>query len=130
MKPDNLISRMPPELPATAAEHLEHRQLKKERTLNDQVEELHLILVENPQYRAYLRAVVDPQAVEGSLSTDNVMAAMMIRDRAKKVDSEVKDEKLATIILSLGVVLRRYGFSRKQRRNELGGKIVPQDNED
>jgi hypothetical protein len=106
------------------------RQIKAERTLNDLVEDLHRILVnEDPKYRAYLRATYDAHAVEGSLAADNVLAAMIIRDKAKEVGStEVAAEKLAIINLALGVVLRRYKASRKQRRNMVGGEEVPSDN--
>ena len=34
-------------------------------------------------------------------------------------------KKLAIINMALGVVLRRYNASRKQRRNELHGEQVP-----
>jgi len=54
-----------------------------------------------------------------------VMAAMMIRDLAKARSSEVAKEKLAVISLALGVVLRRYKASRKQRRNMVAGEEVP-----
>lgn len=114
---------MPPELPA----HIEdwQRKIKQERTLNDMIEDVHRVLVEDPQYRSYLRASWDSQAVEGSLSCDNTMAAIMIRNKAKDMGSDVASEKLATINQSLGVVLRRYGASRKERRNTVGGEIVP-----
>jgi hypothetical protein len=103
------------------------RKIKAERTLNDLVEELHrMVWDSDPRYRALLKAVYDEQAVEGSLSCDNTLAAMALRDKAEKMDgNEVKNEKLATINKALGVVLRRYGQSRKERRNMLGGEIVP-----
>jgi|SRR5215475_4512078 len=103
------------------------RQLKAERTLNDLVEDIHRILVnEDPKYRGYLRATYDAHAVEGSLAADNVLAAMIIREKAKEIgSSEVAAEKLAIINLALGVVLRRYHASRKQRRNTVGGEQVP-----
>jgi hypothetical protein len=66
--------------------------------------------------------------VEGSLAADNIMAAEMIRDKAKAAGSELASEKLATISKALGVVQRRYGFSRKERRNMVRGEIVPGDN--
>ena len=108
---------------------------KAERTLNDLVEDLHRALVnENPEYRAYLRATYDAHAVEGSLAADNVLAAMIIRTKAKNdasgLYSEVAEEKLAIINLALGVVLRRYHASRKQRRNTVGGEEVPSENGD
>jgi len=104
--------------------------MKAERTLNDLVEDIHRVLVnENAEYRAYLRAVYDAHAVEGSLAADNVMAAMIIRQKAVDIGStEVAQEKLAIINLALGVVLRRYHSSRKQRRNTVDGEEVPSDN--
>lgn len=109
-----------------------NREHGAERTLNDLIEDIHRILVnEDPKYRAYLRATYDQHAVEGSLSADNVLAAMIIRDKAKEIgSSEVAQEKLAIINMALGVVLRRYKASRKQRRNMLGGEEVPGDNGD
>ena len=106
------------------------RHLKAERTLNDLVEDIHRILVnEDDKYRAYLRATYDAHAVEGSLAADNVLAAMMIREKAKEIGStEVAEEKLAIINLALGVVLRRYHASRKQRRDTVGGEEVPNEN--
>lgn len=102
------------------------RHIKAERTLNDLVEDIHRILVnENPDYRRYLRAVYDAHAVEGSLAADNYKACDLIRAKAKEIGSEIQEEKLAIINLALGVVLRRYRASRKQRRNMLGGEEVP-----
>ena len=108
------------------------RQIKSERTLNDLVEDIHRVLVnENAEYRAYLRAVYDQHAVEGSLSADNVFACMLIRKKAKEIGStEVAEEKVGVINFALNVVLRRYKMSRRQRRNMLGGQIVPQNGED
>lgn len=115
----------PPELPAVIEDW--HRFLKTERTINDEVEDIHRMLVKEPQYRAYLWATWDEQAVEGSLSADNTMAAQMIRDKAKALadDHPLTKEKLATISKSLGVVLRRYHASRKERRQTVSGEVVP-----
>lgn len=120
-----------PPLPAKIEEW--ERSLKGERTLNDQVEDIHRLLVnESGRYRDLLRAVYDQHAVEGSLSADNVLAALLIREKAKTIGyQEIEKEKLAIINMALGVVLRRYKATRKQRRNMLDGKIVPDgDNED
>jgi hypothetical protein len=106
------------------------RYIKAERTLNDLVEDIHRVLVnESVEYRALLRATWDSHAVEGSCSMDNAVAVQMIRDKAKELGNypEVAAEKLATINSALGVVLRRYKASRKQRRNMVGGQIVPVD---
>ena len=103
------------------------RYIKTERSFNDVVEEVHRVLVpESAEYRALLRATYDAHAVEGSLAADNVLACMMIREKAKDSGiSEIANEKLAIINMALGVVLRRYHASRKQRKNELGGEQVP-----
>ena len=79
---------------------------------------------EEDQFQTYLDAVYDEQAVEGSLAIDNVKAAELIREKATAIGNRVSQEKLATIVKSLNVVLRRYGFSRNERRNLVGGKIV------
>ena len=120
---------LPPALPETVDGFIAHRKLKAKRTLNDHVEDAYLRLVENEKFQAFIFAVYDEQAVEGSLAADNIMAAEMIRDKAKAAgSSELASEKLATISKALGVVQRRYGFSRKERRNMVRGKIVPGDN--
>jgi len=118
-----------PPLPADIDEW--ERAIKNERTLNDLVEDVHRILVnESDDYRAYLRAVADAHAVTGSLSFDNCKACELIQSKAKTIgSSEVAQEKLAIINLSLGVVLRRYNASRKQRRNKLHGQTVPPEND-
>jgi hypothetical protein len=122
---DSVSLREAPPLPTRIEEW--ERHVKAERTLNDMIEDLHRILVdEDPKYRAYLRAVYDAHAVEGSLSADNILAAMIIREKAKAIGyTEVAEEKLAIINLALGVVLRRYKASRKQRRNMVAGEVVP-----
>jgi hypothetical protein len=105
------------------------RQVKAERTLNDLIEDIHRILVdENAEYRTYLRAVYDQHAVTGSLSFDNCKACEIIQAKAVDIGSkEVAEEKLAIINLALGVVLRRYKKSRKQRRNMVAGELVKSD---
>lgn len=104
------------------------RQIKARLTLNDQVEALHTTLYDDESYVKLLDAVYDEQAVEGSLSADNTIAAQRIREAAKKGGIvDVAEAKLATISKALGVVLRRYGASRKDRRNMVGGTVVPGD---
>jgi len=119
---------LPPALPETVDGFLAHRKLKAKRTLNDQVEDAYLALVQNEKFQAFIFAVYDEQAVEGSLAADNIMAAEMIRDKAKAAGSDLAKEKLATISKALGVVQRRYGFSRKERRYMIRGEIIPGDN--
>ena len=119
-----------PPLPAKIEDWVRH--IKAERTLNDLVEDIHRTLVnEDAKYLTYLQATYDAHAVEGSLSADNTLACMIIRKKAEDIGSrEVASEKLAIINMALGVVLRRYHASRKQRRNTLGGEEIPFENND
>jgi hypothetical protein len=88
------------------------------KTFNDLVDDLHRQLVnESAEYRALLRATSNAEAVEGSLLADDACAAQMIRDEAARLAcADVATAKLAVIGRALGVVLRRYHASRKQRR--------------
>jgi hypothetical protein len=102
------------------------------RTLNDQVEEIHRALMdqEHEDYITFLDAVHDSQAVEGSLAIDNSKAAEIIRNYALDAEhpnSYLAKQKLATIVKSLGVVLRRYNQSRVERRNTVSGQTVATD---
>lgn len=129
---DVLSKPKPSPLPATVREFMSLRKNKSQRTLNDLVEEIHLRLYEkNERYKAFLEAVWDSDAIEGSQAIDNVMAAQLLREEAIKSNSvEVSRRKLDTIVKSLGVVLKRYGSSRKERRHTVAGEIVPNgDNE-
>jgi len=126
---DSRSLRVAPPLPASIDDW--ERSIKEERTLNDMVEDIHRILVnESEKYRALLRATYDAHAVTGSLSFDNCKACEMIQEKAQQIGSEVATEKLAIINLALGVVLRRYKASRKQRRNMIHGEEVPNDNDE
>jgi hypothetical protein len=121
----NLNLQEAPPLPAKIEDW--ERFVDAEPSLNDLVENVHKILVnENPEYRAYLRATYDQHAITGSLSFDNCKACEILQEKAREIgNTEVASEKLAVINLALGVVLRRYHKSRKQRRNTVGGERVP-----
>ena len=133
-------------LPKTTGELLARRTIKLQRTLNDHIDDIHVILWTNPRYQELLDAVYDEDATEGSLAIDNFLAASMIRDYARgeiiwparpntpsrvpadkaiPVDHLVKDKKLGTLVKALGVVLRRYHLSRKERAITVGGEQFP-----
>jgi hypothetical protein len=119
------LQRRPSPLPAKIDDW--QRKNKSSLTLNDYVEQIHRSLWDDdPSYRAYLEAVWDSDAVEGSLAIDNMMAAMKIRDKAPEFDGNpVGSKKLDTIVRSMNVVLRRYENSRKERRETVQGVQVP-----
>lgn len=125
MSESKSLKPLPPSLPETVEEFRARRKVVTKKTLNDTVEEYHLKLYDRDDYSRLLYAVYDEQAVEGSLAADNILAASMLREEARRDGNvELSREKLATIAKSLGVVLRRYGESRKERRNMVGGQIV------
>jgi len=126
-KPKLDLTKTPP-LPVDRASLVAQRKLASKPTLNDLVEEIHLQLYEDQTYQDLLWAVVDSQAVEGSLGEDDSAAARLIRQQAKKIGSRVQNEKLHSIVIALRLVMRRYDESRKQRRRMMAGERVPDDN--
>jgi len=113
-------------LPATVADMLA-RKSPTLQNLNDHVDAIHVKLFSSDQkYQQLLDAVYDEEAQEGSLAADNIMAAIMIRTYAKKDDADlyVGSKKLATIVKSLNVCLRRYHMTRKERAVSVGGEPV------
>lgn len=105
----------------TSTQMLAMRTMKKKRTLNDLVEDIHLKLLDDEEkaatYDAFLDAVHDEEAIEGTTRDDDHEAARMIRDKAKELKvHEVSSLKIATIRHVLNIVMRRYSISRKERR--------------
>ena len=128
---DTSISRLnPPPLPATVADLLAQRKSMRARSLNDNVDECHLKLWDNPEYRQLFLAIHPAGTVKGSFPCDNTMAAEKIRRFA--VNNRIPiaaGARLAEIVFSLHVVCRRYGMSRRDRRNSIGGEPVGEMNE-
>jgi hypothetical protein len=122
-------TRLAKPLPETVVDLINSRKGRFERTLNDIVEELYLKLWENAQFKKYLDAVTDGEAVEGSLGCDDHEAARMLRDLARKENIPIKDKPLASYKLALKVIMRRYDMSRKTRKLELHGELVPAEND-
>jgi hypothetical protein len=110
----------PPPLPATRSELLAGYKLKRRRNINDLVEEIIVKLWDNDEnFMKYVEAIYDSDAVEGSLVEDDTMAALIIRDVARKEkQTEVADKNLHTIKLAMKVGLRRFGVSRPERDEE------------
>lgn len=112
-----------PNLPVNAGE-LQRKSLRS-RTINDFVEDVFLKLYDSDeQFRAYLEAVGNEDAVEGLMIADDFMAAQMIRKAAPQ-GSPIETRNLAAIRSALGVVLRRYEISRRERANRLDERDYP-----
>ena len=105
-------------LPETIAGLMDMKKSKNKQGLNDQVDVIHQQCWIDAAYRDCLDAVHPEMAVEGSLIADDFEAARMIRDMAKDIgNGYIAGQKLDTIRKALMVVLRRYGISRKERRD-------------
>jgi hypothetical protein len=116
-------------LPTSRAALIAQRKTPIERTLNDRVEQYHLDLWDDKQYRRFLDATSDEDTAEGSLAADNLEAANMIRMAALNTKDEILGEKKkATIVKALNVVLRRYRISRQERATRLGDENYPGNN--
>lgn len=103
-------------LPPTVEGLLAQRSKPQGVSIHDRVEGLYLGLYANEDFRRLREPVYEEQSMEGRLIDDDVRAAMMLRDEAKKKgDLMVAKEKLATIRRSIAVVERRYNATRKQR---------------
>lgn len=110
----------PPPLPATKADLLAGYKLKRKRSINDLVEEIVLKLWETDQdFMRYVDPIYDSDSVEGTLDDDDLMAAQIIREVAKKEHNhEVASKNLHTIKLAMRVALKRFGVSRGERHDQ------------
>ncbi len=114
-------------LPKDKTALLAQRKVMRIRTLNDYVDDiLAKLWGVSSIFMRFLDAVDDAGSVEGSLAIDNVKAAECIRDYARNNDIPyVAEQRLASIVRSLNVVLKRYRMSRKERAVTVDGTIVP-----
>lgn len=105
-------------LPATTAGLMAMRSAKGKRSILDYVEDAHIALWENDDYRNLCDAVMNTEAVEGSLAANHYRAAELIRDKARKSGSTnpAGTANLETLKRSLRLVMRRYQISPAQRR--------------
>ena len=110
-------------LPETVNDLLAQRKSMRARTLHDDVDECHLKLWNNAEYRRCFFAIHPSQTVEGAFIADDYVAAGMIRDFAKSNRIPIAaDAKLAAIVYSLHVICRRYNMSRKDREKQAAGE--------
>ena len=107
-------------LPTTRADWLPHRKVKTKRTFNDIVESTHLAALDqlDGSYKGLFDAIYNKDAVEGSLKHDSIAAAAKLRSYAEEQHiPEISGATLLAIEKAQNVSLRRYGFSRKERRS-------------
>lgn len=117
--------RIAPRLPTTVAELQLGRKSMRIRSLNDDVDDVHMRLWENSEYRKYFEPLWREDTVEGSFIADEISAAAMIRKFASDNQFLIaKNAKLHAIVRSLGVVCRRLSISRKERQRLVNDEVV------
>ena len=120
----------PVPLPQKLEDYDKLRKKPRFVNLNDLVEEHHRALWDNDDYyRRLHEAVWDTDAVEGDMDIDDMKAAEMVRNAARKRDpsGEIGKRNLATIVKCLRVIMRRYRSDRRSRRYSVGGETVTTD---
>lgn len=124
-----LQHRIPPALPETRVDLLAQYKLKRKPSINDIVANIIVRMWEIEEFQKLVDAIYDSDAVTGSLGDDDVVAAQMIMEFAKREKiEEVSSRKLHTIKLAMRVALRRYNQGRTDRyeQAELPGMKVQQ----
>lgn len=120
-----------PPVPETVVDLINQRRTMRTRTINDDVEEIHLRLWEELDYRRYFVPIWREETIEGSFIDDDACVAQMVRKYAREHNVPIaKNANLASIRHSLQVVSRRYGLSRKERQRIVGGERVESNGED
>lgn len=95
-------------------------------SLNDAVDTIHETLLDDEAYIRLLEPVYNPEAVNGSLIVDDVMAAQMIKAYASEHGHEVvRRNNLTAIMRAMHTVWRRWNLDRKSRRNSDHGEPGP-----
>jgi hypothetical protein len=118
-----------PPVPATLAQLIAQRKRPIIRSLNDEVEQIHLSLWEDDEegerYRTLLSPIWRTQCLEGSFLMDDSELARLIRDYAKDNRMPIAaNTNLASIVHSLNVVRKRYRLDRRYRQNLVGDEFV------
>jgi hypothetical protein len=117
----------PPALPTTSAGLLAQRQRVRKRTLNQDVEAVHLRLWdEEPDYQLLFRSIYKEEAIEGSFLSEDFLASQKIQLYARQHGFEIAGAaNLTAIRKSLNHVRLLLQQGRKQRRKlaEQGGVV-------
>lgn len=120
--PDKVPALVPvPPVPAKAEDWEANLKIKVPMSLNNRAHEIFKRLCENEKFLSYINAAYDEEAVEGNTIADQLQAAEMIRDEARKMgDVVVMKSNLWALRKALRVVLDRYAMLPEQRRRRLG----------
>lgn len=112
-------------IPATVEELRAQRVSMRVRSLNDDVEEIHLKLWADDSYQKWFQIIWPSDSVEGNHVLDDGVVAARIRAFADQNNMPIAaNAKLGSIIRSLNVVRRRYKIGREQMRRRVGNQSV------
>jgi hypothetical protein len=105
-------------MPTTSKGLLDQRTRMRKRTLNQDVEAIHLKLWdEDPDYQLLFRAIYKEEAVEGSFPAENFLAAQRVRVCAQQHEFTIAaGANLTAIVKALLRVRILLQQGRKQRR--------------
>jgi hypothetical protein len=118
----------PEPLPTNMDEALAHRRVETRLTINDQVDQIYRQICFQKEYQRLIFGIYDEQATDGRLEWDDYKAAVFIKNYAKDNGMpEVANESLTVIDRAHQTVLRRWGQSRKMRRNRVGDTNVAEE---
>lgn len=107
-------------LPTSSAALLAQQKSMRGRSLLDDVNDCHVKLFDEENYRKWFQAIDRAGTIEGSFQADEQEAARMIRDYAADNGFPLaKDARLVSIMSALTWVCKRYGISRRERANSL-----------
>jgi len=91
-------------------ELVERRKNKSPKNLHDRMQEYYEDFYEDDEFYALVNGITgNDDTVEGSVSADLYTAVRMIREKSREnKDHIIGNKKLATLVKSLKVVMRRY----------------------
>ena len=119
MDTSSIITRPPTPVPASPTDFIARNLISRPKSLNDAVDGIVIKLMSDEDFIRFLEPAYTEQSVHGDLFLDDAELARMIIGFAE-INNEplVADTKLKGVIRAMNVALRRYNFTRKQRRAE------------
>lgn len=109
-------------LPTTTQEFDAMRKFKERRTLTDYIHDIMRVLIADENYRKFLEAPADEEAVEGSTDIDDVEAVRMVRVYAREHGiHQVADRTLKALLRPHNSARKRNGIERNAEQKRNGG---------
>lgn len=116
---------LPTFIPRTAQDLAQWRRSKTVRDINDEMDELHgELFIQDDVYAELCIAGSNREAIEGDLTTDDILAAERARNYARAEANEgryphVAAANIKAVNKALRVAKRRHGMAREDMRNRV-----------